>query len=73
MQEAIATRFPNCTILSVMHRLDSIRSFDKVVVLHQGDIVEHDGPDKLLAEGSDSRLLAMYKAGGYSNIGKHGK
>lgn len=64
MQEAIATRFPNCTILSVMHRLDAIRSFDKVVVLHEGEIVEHGAPDKLLVV--DSRLLAMYKAGGYT-------
>lgn len=63
MQEAIATKFPSCTVLSVMHRLDTIRSFDKVVVLHEGDIVEHDTPSKLLA--TESKLLAMYKAGGY--------
>lgn len=63
MQEAIATKFPSCTVLSVMHRLDTIGSFDKVVVLHEGEIVEHDTPNKLLA--IESRLLAMYKAGGY--------
>jgi ABC-type multidrug transport system fused ATPase/permease subunit len=63
MQDAISTRFPSCTVLSVMHRLDTIRSFDKVVVLHEGAIVEYDSPHMLLA--TDSKLLAMYKASGY--------
>ena len=63
MQDVIATGFPNCTILSVMHRLNTIRQFDKVIVLHEGEIVDYDDPNTLLAK--ESRLLEMYKAGGY--------
>ncbi|KAH6648221.1 putative multidrug resistance-associated protein [Truncatella angustata] len=63
MQDVIATGFPNCTVLSVMHRLNTIRRFDKVIVLHEGEIVEYDEPNTLLAK--ESRLLEMYKAGGY--------
>jgi len=64
MRDAIATWFPQCTVLSVMHRLDSIRTYDRVVVLHQGEMVECDSPDDLLGR-ADSRLSGMYKAGGY--------
>ncbi|KAK9779085.1 putative Multidrug resistance-associated protein [Seiridium cardinale] len=63
MQDVIATGFPNCTVLSVMHRLNTIRRFDKVIVLHEGEIVDYDEPNTLLAK--ESRLLEMYKAGGY--------
>jgi ABC-type multidrug transport system fused ATPase/permease subunit len=46
----------------VTHRLGGIRRYDKVVVLHEGQIVEHDEPGKLLIE--DSRLFDMYIAEG---------
>ena len=64
MQDAIATWFPECTVLSVMHRLGSISAYDRVVVLHQGEVVECGSPGELLGR-HDSRLLGMYKAGGY--------
>lgn len=64
MQEVIDTNFAHYTILAVVHRLGYVRRFDKVALLHGGELAEFDGPDALLAtEGS---LFAdLYKAGGY--------
>lgn len=63
MQDAIDTEFSNCTVLAVMHRLGSIRKFDKVLVLEDGQVAEYDSPAVLLAK-DDSRLAALYKASG---------
>lgn len=50
IQEIIETEFGNATILMVTHRLTAIRSFDKVVVLSAGVLIEHGAPDVLLAD-----------------------
>lgn len=40
----------SCTVISVIHRLDLLSSFDKVAVMKSGKIIEAGEPDKLLAE-----------------------
>lgn len=50
-----------------MHRLDSIRAYDKVVVLQLGEVVKCDSPGELLGRDG-SRLLGVNKAGGMINM-----
>jgi ABC-type multidrug transport system fused ATPase/permease subunit len=38
------------TVISVIHRLDLLPSFDKVAVMKSGKIIESGVPDKLLAD-----------------------
>jgi len=38
------------TVISVIHRLDLLPSFDKVAVMKSGKIIESGKPDTLLAE-----------------------
>ena len=40
----------SCTVISVIHRLDLLPSFDKVAVMKSGKIIESGEPQKLLAE-----------------------
>ena len=40
----------SCTVISVIHRLDLLPSFDKVAVMKSGKIVEFGDPRQLLAE-----------------------
>lgn len=40
----------SCTVISVIHRLDLLSSYDKVAVMKAGKIVEFGDPQKLLAE-----------------------
>jgi ATP-binding cassette subfamily B protein len=46
------------TVISVAHRLSTVRNFDRIVVLQHGKIVEDGPPEELLArEGLYSRMV----------------
>ena len=46
------------TILSVMHRLDTISNYDKIVVMKAGKIVENGSYDQLMeAKGALYELV----------------
>lgn len=52
VNELIRTWFKGWTIITVAHKLESIREFDKIVILDAGRVVEYDSPDRLLANPS---------------------
>ncbi|CAI7592888.1 unnamed protein product [Penicillium discolor] len=60
MQAIIRDEFQGCTIISVAHRLNTIVDFDRVVVLHEGRVVESGKPQELLAQ-SESRFKKLYE------------
>lgn len=63
MQQIIREEFKEHTIIAIAHRLETIKDFDRVVVMDEGKIVECDAPETLLAkEGSAfKKLFEMYK------------
>ncbi|KAJ0181181.1 hypothetical protein K1T71_003266 [Dendrolimus kikuchii] len=48
IQRTIRTRFAECTVLTVAHRLNTIMDSDRVMVMDAGRLVEFDHPYKLL-------------------------
>ncbi|KGO42895.1 ABC transporter, integral membrane type 1 [Penicillium expansum] len=60
MQAIIRDEFQGCTIISVAHRLNTIVDFGRVVVLHEGRVVESGKPQELLAQ-SESRFKKLYE------------
>ncbi|XP_018569050.1 probable multidrug resistance-associated protein lethal(2)03659 [Anoplophora glabripennis] len=48
IQKVIAENFVNCTVLIIAHRLNSVLSCDKVMVMEKGVIKEFDNPITLL-------------------------
>ena len=50
MVSVIREEFAQSTVLAVAHRLNTIRDFDKVVVMDKGRIVEMGSPSDLLAQ-----------------------
>lgn len=62
LQRAIQTRASGRTIIAVAHRLSTVMSFDRVIVVEQGEIVE-DGPPALLRV-NQGPFAAMWRAQG---------
>ncbi|XP_066523942.1 ATP-binding cassette sub-family C member 5 [Hoplias malabaricus] len=58
LQETIRSSFKGCTTLVIAHRLNTVLSCDRVLVLDQGQVLEFDTPSNLLANES-SRFSAM--------------
>ncbi|XP_030649011.1 multidrug resistance-associated protein 5 [Chanos chanos] len=61
LQETIRCSFKGCTTLIIAHRLNTVLSCDRVMVLDQGQILEFDAPSTLLAN-ENSRFRAMMEA-----------
>jgi ATP-binding cassette, subfamily C (CFTR/MRP), member 1 len=57
MMSLVRDRFKDATVLSVAHRLDTIKDFDRVVVLDHGKVTEEGSPRDLLARPSAFRAL----------------
>lgn len=62
MQQIVDTEFQSQTVISVLHRFDHVKSYNRVVVLRSGEIVESGTPDALLASNSAFRDLYNVKS-----------
>ncbi|XP_062590611.1 multidrug resistance-associated protein 1-like isoform X1 [Saccostrea cucullata] len=63
IQQTIQREFRNCTVLSIAHRLNTIMDYDRIMVLDNGQVVEFDSPENLLAK-KDSIFYSMAKNAG---------
>mmetsp|Transcript_14622 Transcript_14622/g.12873 ORF Transcript_14622/g.12873 Transcript_14622/m.12873 type:complete len:84 (+) Transcript_14622:716-967(+) len=52
IQRLIHDRFKDSTVITIAHRLNTVISSDKVLVLDQGEVVEFDHPQTLLNDKS---------------------
>lgn len=48
IQDVMAEKFQDRTILTIAHRLNTVERCDRILVLHQGNIVDFDVPSKIL-------------------------
>lgn len=48
IQRALKTRFRDCTIVTIAHRLNTIADYDMVIVMEKGRIIEVGQPIQLL-------------------------
>jgi ABC-type multidrug transport system fused ATPase/permease subunit len=62
IQHSMREDFRGCTIITIAHRLGTIRGYDRIVILDAGKIVEVGPPDDLLRDSS-SRLFVMFNSG----------
>lgn len=63
IQKTIRTRFEDCTLLTVAHRLHSVIDSDKILVMKRGKVEEYDHPFILL-KNPDGFLYRLVKATG---------
>ncbi len=48
----IKNEFKECTVITIAHRLNTIISYDKIIVLSNGEIIEMDTPTNLISNTS---------------------
>uniref|UniRef100_A0A8C7V1F5 Uncharacterized protein n=1 Tax=Oncorhynchus mykiss TaxID=8022 RepID=A0A8C7V1F5_ONCMY len=61
IQDTIHESFSSCTTLIIAHRLNTVMSCNRIMVLDQGQMLEFDTPAALLAD-VNSRFRAMFEA-----------
>ena len=62
MMSLLRTEFHGWTIVAIVHRLNSILDFDRIIVLDQGQVVEYDSPTVLI-EDETSAFAKLYQHG----------
>lgn len=65
IQETLKQQFAGCTVITIAHRITSVLDSEKVILLDNGEIAEHDSPAKLLEDSSSlfSKLVSEYSMG----------
>ena len=61
--QVIRTHFPNRTIITIAHRLDTVVDNDKIVVMNAGSVAEF-GPPLELLQREDGMMRQMAVAAG---------
>jgi ATP-binding cassette subfamily B protein len=63
IREALVRLMRGRTVIAIAHRLPTLRSFDRIVVLNDGHIVEDGNPDALMRRDGPFRSLVMHEMG----------
>ncbi|KAJ3174479.1 Multidrug resistance-associated protein 9 [Geranomyces variabilis] len=66
IQACLREQFAQTTVLSIAHRINSIASFDRVLVMRDGRRAEYDAPHVLL-QREDSEFSKLVRATGNAN------
>jgi ATP-binding cassette, subfamily B, bacterial len=59
IQDALARLMRRRTVIAIAHRLSTVNSFDRVVVLHAGQVVQDGPPAELMAQEGLYRRLVL--------------
>jgi len=63
MQQLVGEEFRSHTVISIVHRLETIAGFDRVVVFEKGCIVEVGEPQELMKK-ANGRFRELWKGNG---------
>jgi ATP-binding cassette subfamily B protein len=63
IREALSLLMRDRTVIAIAHSLPTLRSFDRIVMLHNGGIVEDGSPDALMQRDGPYRRLIMHEMG----------
>ncbi|XP_071446557.1 ATP-binding cassette sub-family C member 5-like [Hetaerina americana] len=61
IQLTLSEAFSHCTVFTIAHRLDTVLSYDRIIVLDAGKILEFDRPE-VLSQKEDSIFRSMLGA-----------
>ena len=59
IRQALGRLMLGRTVVAIAHRLSTLRSFDRVIVLHGGEVIQDGPPDQLMRRGGMYRNLVQ--------------
>ncbi|KND01250.1 uncharacterized protein SPPG_03064 [Spizellomyces punctatus DAOM BR117] len=63
IQETLKTEFGDCTVVTIAHRVNTIMSYDKIIVMDAGRVVEIGAPGDLLADSTSHFFGLVHNSG----------
>ncbi|GLT35132.1 hypothetical protein SLA2020_096100 [Shorea laevis] len=67
IQKTIQEEFKSCTMLVIIHRINTIIDCDQILVLDAGQVLEHDTPDDELLSKEESAFVKVVQSTGPAN------
>ena len=68
IQKVIDTHFKACTVISIVHKVNSVKNCDRVLVMDGGKVAEFDSPEKLLKKKGLFAKLYYENLRGMKNV-----
>lgn len=65
IQKSLKTLMKNRTSIVIAHRLSTIAKLDRIIVMHNGKIIEDGSHDQLLKHGGHYAKLWQHQSGGF--------
>jgi len=65
IQKSLKTLMKNRTSIVIAHRLSTIAKLDRIIVMHNGKIVEDDSHEQLIKHGGHYAKLWQHQSGGF--------
>ena len=56
---AVDTMFENSTVITIAHRINTVKSCDRVIIMNNGEMVEAGKPDELI-NNINSKFFTLY-------------
>lgn len=60
MQQLIQEHCASATVISIAHRLNTIMSCGRIVMMDRGSVIDSGAPKELLALGKDASAFAKF-------------
>ena len=60
IQDTIRSKFQDCTVITIAHRLNTIIDYDRVLVMDKGSVIEFDSP-RVLLQDKDGVLTELFR------------
>lgn len=67
IQQTIRDSFSTCTVLTIAHRLNTVASYDRIMVMQTGKVTEYDAPLALM-ERDESHFRRMMADSGVTSV-----
>ena len=69
IREALTTLMNGRTVIAIAHRLSTLRSFDRIIVVQNGQVVQDGRPDNLLRKAGAYKSLVDLEFSRLKGIG----